>query len=79
MQLLPYLRSLTARFFYRSQVEGEMEEELRSHIQHRADDLEHSGVNRAEAERRARIEFGGQERVKEEIHEAIGGNFVTVC
>lgn len=76
MQLLPYLRSLTARFFYRSQVEGEMEEELRSHIQHRADDLEHSGVNRAEAERRARIEFGGQERVKEEIHEAIGGNFL---
>ncbi len=41
-----------------------MEEELRSHIQHRADDLERSGLNRAEAERRARIEFGGHERVQ---------------
>ena len=28
-----------------------------------------------EAERRARIEFGGYERFKEESHEALGGNF----
>ncbi len=55
---------------------AEIEEELRSHIQHRADDLERSGLGRAEAERRARIEFGGQERFKEEDHEALGGNFV---
>ena len=54
---------------------AEMEEELRSHIQHRADDLERSGLARAEAERRARIEFGGHERYKEECHEALGGNF----
>jgi predicted permease len=52
-----------------------MDEELRSHIQHRADDLERSGVKRSEAERRARIEFGGYERFKEECHEAAGGNF----
>ena len=53
-----------------------MEEELRSHIQHRADDLERSGLDRAEAERRARIEFGGRERFKEECREALGGNFI---
>ncbi|HMD32570.1 MAG TPA: ABC transporter permease, partial [Candidatus Acidoferrales bacterium] len=53
-----------------------MKEELGSHIQHRADDLQHSGMNRAEAERRARVEFGGQERFKEECHEALGGNFI---
>ena len=41
-----------------------MDDELRSHIQHRADDLERSGLSRAEAERRARIEFGGYERVQ---------------
>ena len=35
-----------------------MEEELRSHILHRVDDLEHSGVDRFEATY-ARIEFGG--------------------
>ena len=53
-----------------------MEEELRTHIRHRADDLERSGMARAEAERRARIEFGGHERFKEESREALGGNFI---
>jgi predicted permease len=53
-----------------------MEEELRSHIQHRADDLELSGLTRAEAERRARVEFGGYERYREESHEALGGQFL---
>jgi hypothetical protein len=52
------------------------EEELRSHIQHRADDLERSGLDRAEAERRARIEFGGQVKYKEECHDALGNNFI---
>ena len=52
-----------------------MEEELRSHIQHRADDLERSGIASRQAERRARIEFGGREKYKEESHEAMGGNF----
>ena len=53
-----------------------MEEELRSHIEHRADDLERSGLDRAEAERRARIEFGGYERYRQESHEAAGGQFL---
>src|ERR1700741_1148359 len=70
------VRSLIATVFRGSRVNGEIEEELRSHIQHRADDLERSGLARAEAERRARIEFGGQERIKEECHEAMGGNFL---
>jgi hypothetical protein len=65
-----YFRSLTARFFRRSQTESELEEELRAHIQLRADDLERSGLGRIEAERRARIEFGGHERFKEECREA---------
>ncbi len=53
-----------------------MEEELRSHIQHRADDLERSGISRAEAERRARVEFGSYQRFKEESHEAMAGQFI---
>jgi hypothetical protein len=75
MNFLAYFRSVSAKFFRRSQFDSEMEEELRSHIRHRADDLERSGLNRAEAERRARIEFGGPGRFKEECHEAIGGNY----
>src|SRR5213080_97453 len=73
-----YFRSLAARFFHRSQTEHDLEEELRSHIQLRADDLERFGLGRAEAERRARIEFGGETRFKEECREAIAGNFIDV-
>src|SRR5882757_1760792 len=75
---LAYLRSLAARFFRRSQTESELEEELRGHIQLRADDLKRSGLGRTEAERRARIEFGGHERFKEECREAIAGNFIDI-
>jgi len=76
MKLLAYFRSFAARFLKRSQIEDDLQEELRSHIQHRADDLERSGLDRAEAERRARIEFGGRERFREESRETFGGNFI---
>ena len=71
-----WFRSLADKLFHRSRIEDDMDEELRSHIQHRADDLERSGLNRAGAERRARIEFGGRERFKDECREALGANFV---
>jgi hypothetical protein len=73
MSLFTSFRSLVSTLFHRSQINVEMEEELRSHIQHRADDLERSGLPRAEAERRARIEFGGYQQYKEESHDALGG------
>ena len=76
MRLLAYFRSLTAKFFHHSEIANDMDEELASHIEHRADDLERSGLVRAEAERRARIEFGGQEKFKEESYAALGGNFI---
>jgi predicted permease len=75
MRLFDSLRSLVSRLFQGSTIHGEIDEELRSHIEHRADDLERSGLSRVKAERRARIEFGGYERYKEESHEAIDGNF----
>ena len=78
MSLLSSLRSLTSTLFRRPQVDADMEEELRSHIQHRADDLERSGLPRTEAERRARVEFGGYERYKVETHEALGGSFIEI-
>ncbi len=59
MRVLDSLRFRIASLFRRSEMSAEMEEELRGHVQLRADDLERSGVGRAEAERRARIEFGG--------------------
>ena len=73
-----YFRSLAAKFFHRSETENDLEEELRFHLQHRAADLERSGLDRVEAERRARIEFGSHERFKEECREALGGSFVDI-
>jgi predicted permease len=64
---------------FKRQGDDDVEQELRSHIQHRADDLERSGLPRAEAERRARIEFGGHGRFKEECREALRGNFLETC
>jgi predicted permease len=76
MKLLDSLRFRLAALFRRSEMNAEMEEELRSHIQHRADDLERSGLPRAEAERGARIEFGGYQSYREECREAAGGTFL---
>src|SRR5205814_2584853 len=73
-----YFRSLAGRFVHRSQTENDLEEELRSHIQLRAEALERSGLAQPEAERRARLEFGSPERFKEECREAIAGNFIDV-
>ena len=55
MSLVSSLRSVAQSLFRRSSMERQMEEELREHIQNRSDDLEHSGLPRAEAERQARI------------------------
>ena len=64
MKFLANFRSLATKFSHRSQMDVDMEEELRSHVQHRADDLERSGLDRFEAERRAGVEFGGHVRLK---------------
>src|SRR6267143_2279143 len=60
----------------RSRMEREMDKELRFHIEAFAEDLVRSGVPRAEALRRARIEFGGIERAKEECRDARGVTFL---
>lgn len=49
-----------------------MDEELRSHIEAYTEDLIRSGLPRVEAQRCARLEFGGLEAVKEECREARG-------
>lgn len=76
MTLFPALRSLGSRFFHRDQVADDLDEELREHIALRTDDLERSGLSRAAAERRARIEFGGRAHYREESYAAMGGTFL---
>ena len=59
-----------------SRMESEMDAELRFHIEAFAEDLVRNGVPREEALRRARIEFGGIERAKEECRDARGINLI---
>ena len=56
--------------------EREIDKELRFHIEAFAEDLVRSGLSRQEALRRARVEFGGVERVKAEGREARAVNFL---
>jgi putative ABC transport system permease protein len=73
MKLLAYLRSLFSSINHRGNEDSDLDDEFRAHIQRQADDLERSGIPRDEAERRARIAFGGYERTKEECREERAG------
>jgi predicted permease len=72
MTLLSQLRSWLHSLLRRSRLERDMDAELRFHLETYTDDLIRNGVPRGEAFRRARIEFGGLERAKEECRDARG-------
>ncbi len=72
MRILDAMRARWSALVHHSAMRDELEEELRNHLRHRADDLERSGIAKAEAERQARIEFGGFEHYREESHAAQG-------
>jgi putative ABC transport system permease protein len=65
-------RSLLAGLFRRRQVEDDLSDEIRFHIEARARDLAARGMAADEARRTARIEFGSVERYKEEVRGARG-------
>ena len=60
----------------RSRMESEMDAEMRFHVEAYAEDLMRSGMGKAEAQRRARLEFGGVEQAKEECRDAKGVSFI---
>src|SRR5215471_21389643 len=70
--MLARVRSIIDALFRRQSLERGMDAELRAHIDAYTEDLIRSGKTRAEAERRARVEFGGLEAVKERCREARG-------
>src|SRR6266436_1632044 len=72
MRLWNHLRSWLRAIIGRSHLESEMDAELRFHVEAYTEDLVRWGVPRQEAMRRARIEFGGIERAREECREARG-------
>ena len=70
------LRSLWGTFRHRSEFERDLDSEMQSHIENRADDLARSGgLPRSEALRRARIEFGCAEAHQDRVRESRGVNW----
>lgn len=61
-----------SRLLHRSRLERQLENELRFHIQQHTADLIARGHDPAEAHRRAQLELGGFEQMKEECRDARG-------
>ena len=72
MTLIARFHSLIAGLLRRKSMESSMADEMSFHIEAYTRDLIRSGVPSAEAERRARVEFGGVEVYKERCREARG-------
>jgi len=70
--LLYRLRAL----FHRESVEAEMDAELRAHFEHLAEKFVLSGLTPEEAGRRARLESGGLDQIKEDCRDAWGVRFI---
>jgi len=51
----------------RGERDSELDEELRFHLERRANELQREGLSAGEARRRARVELGGAQQVKEEV------------
>jgi predicted permease len=70
--VLTRLRTLATTLFSRTRAERELDEELRFHLDARADDLVRRGLSRGDAERQARLEFGALDGWKDDCREARG-------
>ena len=68
------IRSVCRTLTNRARFEHELDDEMRVHIEARADDLLRSGAakSREEAKRRARMEFGSVEARQDEVRESRG-------
>ena len=76
MSIRKWLRLFTRDAVQRTRFESQMSEELRFHLESRVDDLVRSGLSGPEAERRARLEFGGVDSYKEDCRQARGLRFL---
>ena len=72
MGLLHSLQSALGVVLRRQRFEDGLSDELRFHIDAYAEDLVRSGVSPEDAQRRARLEFGSTESLKEELRAARG-------
>jgi putative ABC transport system permease protein len=76
MTLWSKVRSWVDATFRRARLETEMDAEMTFHLEAYAEDLIRNGAGREEALRRARLEFGGIDSVKEQSREARGAKIM---
>ena len=73
-----YLRLRFAALFRRTRFEHDLADELAFHIDSRAEEWERRGLPPSAARRRARIELGSAERIKEEVRDVRLGRWLEV-
>ncbi|HTU32341.1 MAG TPA: ABC transporter permease [Candidatus Acidoferrum sp.] len=64
------------RFLRKSRADRQLDSELRFHLEQQIADYIASGLSADEARRRARLDFGGLDQVKERVHAAHRGYFL---
>ena len=69
---MSWWRRLTSR----DRVEGELDAELRDHVERQVADHVRAGMSEREARRRARLDFGGLEQIKELCRDARGTRWI---
>jgi putative ABC transport system permease protein len=64
------------RLFRKDQSEKQLDAELRDHLEHQISDFIATGMSPEEARRRARLDFGGLESIKQQTRESRRGNLL---
>jgi putative ABC transport system permease protein len=64
------------RLFRKNQVEKQLDAELRDHLERQISDYIAAGISPEESRRRARLDFGGLESIKQQTRESRRGNFI---
>ena len=64
------------RLFHKQQAEKQLDAELRDHLDRQISDYIAAGITPEEARRRAHLDFGGLESIKQQTRESRRGNFL---
>ncbi len=76
MRYLKKARSFLRNLFFQKTVNDDLDQEVRSHLDLLTDENVRAGMPWREARRRARLELGGVDQVKEQVHDARTGAFL---
>src|SRR5215467_10316948 len=77
MRFLRYLRSLAHRLRHRHDADPRLDAEIKSYVDALTSERVATGMSPEEARRRALLELGGVEQVKEQVRAARPGNWAA--